>query len=71
MDAAVGGRNIGSKTPKVHICISSVNEERQEEWAVIPHQQHLMPVRQTSEEQILRQTAHFELGGRFPSLWLW
>ena len=34
-------------------------------WA---HQQHRIPVRQTSEEQILRHLAHFEFGGRFPSL---
>ena len=58
METAVGGRNIGCSTPKVQTCISSVKEERQEECAVMPHQQHLMPVRQTSDEQIFRHTAH-------------
>ena len=67
METAVGGRKIGSSTPNLQTCISSEKEERQEVWAVRPHQQHLIPVRQTSEEQIFRHLAHFELGGRLPS----
>jgi len=43
METAVGGRKIGSSTPNLQTCISSEKEERQEVWAVIPHQQHLMP----------------------------
>ena len=67
METAVGGRKIGSRTPNLQTCISSVKEERHEVWAVIPHQQHLMPVRQSPEEQVFRQLAHLEFGGRFPS----
>ena len=32
------------------------------------YQQHRIPLRHTSEEQILRHLAHFEFGGKFPSL---